>query len=76
MLFILCLQLIYKLLIIRNKISRPKAWNADRAGLLQMWVLSFVSNLKQSALICCLRTRVRKQPIIAPYFEFENKTLV
>ena len=73
MVFILCLQLIYKLLIIRNKISRPKAWNADRAGLLQMWVLSFVSNLKQSALICCLRTRVSKQPIIAPFLSLRIK---
>ena len=24
-------------------------------------------------MICCLRTRVRKQPIIALYFEFENE---
>ena len=23
-------------------------------------------------MICCLRTRVRKQPIIVPYFEFET----
>ena len=24
-------------------------------------------------MICCLRKRVRKQPIIALYFEFENE---
>ena len=26
-------------------------------------------------MIGCLRTRVRKQPIIAPYFESENKLM-
>ena len=29
--------------------------------------------LKKSAMIGCLRTRVRKQPIIALYFESENE---
>ena len=35
------------------------------------WVQSQIQN---SAMIGCLRTRVRKQPIIALYFEFENVT--
>ena len=32
-----------------------------------------VSNSKLSAMVGCLRTRVRKQPIIALYFKFENE---
>ena len=35
--------------------------------------LEFIFKLKKSAMIGCLRTRVRKQPIIALYFEFENE---
>ena len=34
--------------------------------------LLFILKLKKSAMISCLRTRVRKQPIIALYFEFET----
>ena len=34
--------------------------------------LSSFSNSKLSAMIGCLPTRVRKQPIIAVYFEFET----
>ena len=34
--------------------------------------MSTVSNSKQSAMIGCLRARVRKQPIISLYFEFET----
>ena len=32
-----------------------------------------VSNSKYSTMIGCLRTRVRKKPIIALYFEFKNE---
>ena len=34
--------------------------------------MSSFSDLKQSAMIGCLRTRVRKQPIIALYIEPET----
>ena len=38
------------------------------------WVQSqTVSDSKYSAMIGCLRTRVRKQPIIALYFESKNE---
>ena len=33
----------------------------------------FKLNSKYSAMICCLWTRVHKQPIIALYFEFKNE---
>ena len=38
--------------------------------------MSTVSDSKQSTMIGCLRTRVRKQPIIALHFESENELKV
>ena len=38
--------------------------------------LEYSLKLKISAMIGCLRTRVRKQPIIALCFEFENELKV
>ena len=35
--------------------------------------LPYSLKLKKSAMIGCLRTPVRKQPIISLYFEFENE---
>ena len=35
--------------------------------------LEYNFKLKKSTMIGCLRTRVRKQPIIALYFESENE---
>ena len=39
---------------------------------LEVIKLEFILRLKKSAMIGCLRTRVRKQPIIALYFESET----
>ena len=36
-------------------------------------IVSSLTMLKTNAMIGCLRTRVRKQPIIALYFESENE---
>ena len=38
---------------------------------LEVIKLEFILKLKIKRMIGCLRTRVRKQPIIALYFEFE-----
>ena len=43
----------------------------ERAGL--RLKLEYSLRLKKSAMIGCLRTRVRKEPIIALYFESENE---
>ena len=40
---------------------------------LEVIKLEYILILKKSTMFGCFRTRVRKQPIIALYFEFKNE---
>ena len=51
----------FAIILMKQREQAPKLQNS-----------SSFSNSKQSAMIGCLWTRVRKQPIIALYFEFET----
>ena len=52
----------------RHNDLRPANWPG-----LEVIKLEYSLKLKKSAMIGCLRTHVRMQPIIAQYFEFENE---
>ena len=66
------LHLLQHLWLIYNKCIRITSYTLSKGPGLEVIKLENKLRLKQSAMIGCLRTRVRKQPIIALYFESEN----